>query len=470
MIQNKKYMTKKYQNAGKANINDNIYHSYPGIRVPAFKPDNSKKSINVLPVQNGLPQVNLPEFEIKDKRVENKSIYNNDGTMNMLSLTNPNVINNYNSSQKINTNKYSWLNKIESRRPIDQEFNYNPNKPVEVKQAKPIEISDLKEYEKRKRAYEDSLELHLKSKRPYDYINMSELEHSKQANYDRAVGEYDWRNTTNITPYDKAMAATEKGLMSWEEGQKFRNEGRFKINWIKNTTGAAMNSPMIGDGVKNKDGVIFKETMPYILIDSNKGESTKGIEMDSNPGAIFPPPKQKVIFKPKKEEIISPQPPVINEQKPIIPIIKKDTVPKTYVSPKPSYYPTQRKDSYPMSEKEEKEINERMYEQIKKPKRYFGGIAQSRKFQTGGQINDLQMKGYKSDSPYKHLNNIKIDSDTIDTNNMAYPALLLVNDKGQKQIVYNNSGNITMNGSKYIVEYPIRNESELNYYKKQLNN
>nr|HMT03751.1 hypothetical protein [Burkholderiales bacterium] len=85
------------------------------------------------------------------------------------------------------------------------------------------------------------------------------------------------------------------------------------------------------------------------------------------------------------------------------------------------------------------------------------------------QINDLQMKGYKSDSPYKHLNNIKIDSDTIDTNNMAYPALLLVNDKGQKQIVYNNSGNITMNGSKYIVEYPIRNESELNHYKKQLN-
>ena len=113
--------------------------------------------------------------------------------------------------------------------------------------------------------------------------------------------------------------------------------------------------------------------------------------------------------------------------------------------------------------------------ELRKIKKMFNTISDNSNVNTnnyakfGGQINDLQMKGYKSDSPYKHLKNIKINSDTIDTNNMAHPALLLVNDKGQKQIVYNNSGNITMNGSKYIVEYPIRNESELNHYKKQLN-
>ena len=97
----------------------------------------------------------------------------------------------------------------------------------------------------------------------------------------------------------------------------------------------------------------------------------------------------------------------------------------------------------------------------------------------GGKVNnniksnntptDLQIKGYKKDSPYIHLNKIKIDSDTIDTNNMAYPALLLINDKGEKRIVYNNTGNQNIPNSKYITEYPIKSQNELKYYQQQLN-
>jgi hypothetical protein len=378
MLQNKNYSKKKYQWAGKTNINDGIYYPYPGIRVPAVKPNNSKESINVLPIQDGLPHVDLPEFEIKDKRViknENKPVYNNDGSINILSLTNPNMIKNHNSTENYNDGKY-WLNKVESRRSLDEQFNYNPNKPVEVNQVKPIVINDLKEYEKRKRAYEDSLQLHLQSKRSYDYINMAALEHSKEDAYHKALGKTKTTNSGSITPYDIAMAATQKAIQEYDNYNKFMKSDKFKTNWIKNTTGVALGAPTIGDGIKNKDGVIFRPSMPYDMIESSK-TTGKDIEIESNKGAIFPPPKQKVEYssKPSKATLSIVQPiqtPITTFQP------KKETIDTTTVAPKRNrYYTTPNSKNKHMSEKEEKRISDEMYKQMiedRKKKQYGGDI------------------------------------------------------------------------------------------------
>lgn len=94
-------------------------------------------------------------------------------------------------------------------------------------------------------------------------------------------------------------------------------------------------------------------------------------------------------------------------------------------------------------------------------KRLFGGKAIN-------QPSDLEIRGYKKDSPYKYLNQVRVNSNTINTDNIEPIALLLINDKGDKKIVYANTGDYTLPNSEYITEYPIRDNNTLNYYRKQI--
>lgn len=66
-----------------------------------------------------------------------------------------------------------------------------------------------------------------------------------------------------------------------------------------------------------------------------------------------------------------------------------------------------------------------------------------------------QKDGYRSYSPFQNLPYIDINSNVIDTNNLAYDKLKLIGDNGVEKIVKNNSGNVTIPGAETVREIPL---------------
>jgi len=66
-----------------------------------------------------------------------------------------------------------------------------------------------------------------------------------------------------------------------------------------------------------------------------------------------------------------------------------------------------------------------------------------------------QKDGYRSYSPFQNLPYIDVNSNVIDTDNLAYDKLKLIGDNGVEKIVKNNSGDVTIPGAKTVREIPI---------------
>lgn len=80
-------------------------------------------------------------------------------------------------------------------------------------------------------------------------------------------------------------------------------------------------------------------------------------------------------------------------------------------------------------------------------------LEQPEDFQKGGQMTP-QKDGYRTYSPYKDLPYIDIDSNVIDTDNLAHDGLVLIGDNGTVREVANNSGNVTIPGANVVREIP----------------
>jgi hypothetical protein len=80
-------------------------------------------------------------------------------------------------------------------------------------------------------------------------------------------------------------------------------------------------------------------------------------------------------------------------------------------------------------------------------------LEQPEDFQDGGQMTP-QKDGYRTYSPYRNLPYIDINSNVIDTNNLAHDGLILIGDNGIVKQVANNSGNITIPGADSVREIP----------------
>jgi len=73
-----------------------------------------------------------------------------------------------------------------------------------------------------------------------------------------------------------------------------------------------------------------------------------------------------------------------------------------------------------------------------------------------------QKDGYRSYSPFQNLPYIDINSNVIDTNNLAYDKLKLIGDNGVEKIVKNNSGNVTIPGAETVREIPLAQDGGTN--------
>lgn len=346
MLQNKNYSKKKYQWAGKTNINDGIYHPYPGIRVPAVKPNNSKESINVLPIQDGLPHVDLPEFEIKTSKPKKKEgLFYPDGTP----------------------------------------FIFNKNNPSH-------------------RAYMDSLNLYQQAADKWNKSELELLPGKMQRNMEgnRMISE-------NIEEYKylqglKDLTDKQKERLEWlsvsvnDKNVSFNEKPLFYDSLDKSPSTISQNYD------KTKAYVNPNEAGDNLIIPSKKGSGYQVVDntykinnriqptgFSSMEGAYYPvykkptlPPPSTKANQVKKRIITTPnkrKSPVIQPAQTPITIFqpKQNTIENTTVVPKmDKFYASPTNRNKQMSEEEEKRINEAMYKQLleerNKKKQYGGDI------------------------------------------------------------------------------------------------